>query len=143
MAWENEEDMSTDHEFIPAVFARSVKEAEEFRELLEDHGIKALVGTEADESDAETDVVSGRVPHGVPVLVPGAFLDEAGEIIADREDTDEFDLGEKAEDEDDDDEFGLGDADDENSYFQFDDGDSEVLLDDDDEEEEDEFLDAG
>lgn len=83
-------------EMVPALYARSLDEAEEFQQLLEDHGIEAVVGTEDEPSDA-----SGRMGRGVPVLVPDALLDEASEIIADHDDTDEFEEDDELLDEED------------------------------------------
>lgn len=95
----------TGDELVPAVYARSLDEAEEFQQLLEDHDIEASVG-----SEDETPEVSERLGRGVPVLVPEALLDEASEIIADHEDSDEFsteDDEDFEDDEDDEDELDL------------------------------------
>ena len=79
-------------DFVPAVFARSVEEAERYQELLDDHDIPALIGEN-----------SGGMTRGVPVMVPEVYLDEASEIIADRGELEEFDLLEEdLEDEDED-----------------------------------------
>lgn len=96
------------NEYVPAVFARSVDEAEYFRELLNDHDIPAIIGTE--DKDESTD--HAAMSRGVPVLVPDAFLDEASEIIADREDLDEFEDDEEDQDEEDEeDEFTIEEVD--------------------------------
>jgi hypothetical protein len=93
-------------DFVPAVFARSVEDAEKYRELLDDHDIPAIIGDSVGDEAGKT--CSAGVTHGVPVLVPDVLLDEASEIIADREDVDEFDIDDEADDEDDeDDEFDL------------------------------------
>lgn len=110
-------------ELVPALYARSLDEAEEFQQLLEDHGIEAVVGSEDESSEA-----AGRMGRGVPVLVPDALLDEASEIIADHDDTDEFE---------DDDEILDDDEDDEEEEFEEldEEPDEEVFLDEDDEDE--------
>ncbi len=87
-------------DFVPAVFARSVDEAEKYRELLDDHDIPAIIGTadhdenadEDEDEDAPRRHSSRGLTRGVPVLVPEALLDEAGEIIAETEESDEFSL---------------------------------------------------
>ncbi len=91
-------------EFVPVVFARSVDQAEVYCELLNDHDIPAMVGDVEDEDDSAERTPS--MARGVPVLVPEALLDEAGEVIAEREDAEgEFELGEEDVDDEEDDEF--------------------------------------
>jgi len=90
-------------DFVPVVYARSLDEAEEYRSLLEDHDIPAQVGTEGDVEDDDDIRVTAK---GIPVLVPEVLLDEASEVIADREDLEEFavaddELDEEQEDGDD------------------------------------------
>ena len=95
-------------EFVPAVVARSFEEAERYRDLLDDHDIPAILGTdeEVDQMGDEDRRLARRrgITHGIPVLVPETLLDEASEIISDREafeifqdEEDEFD--EEEEDE--------------------------------------------
>ena len=89
-------------EYVPAVFARSMDEAETYRQLLEDHDIPATVGATDDLDPAQRPRTS-RITRGVPVLVPEALLDEASEVIADREESefkspnDDFDDEEEEE----------------------------------------------
>ena len=101
-------------DFVPAVIAHSLGEAEQYRELLADHDIPAVVGAEELErpSDDENGPArKGGISHGVPVLVPEALLDEASEVIADREEFDEFQLdAEDIENGGDDDDFGFVEA---------------------------------
>ena len=99
-------------EFVPAVFARSPEQAEMYCELLNDHDIPALVGDAEDAEDTPRSQRGRSMARGVPVLVPEALLDEAGEVIAEREDAEEeFELGDEELDEEDDDEFDeLGDG---------------------------------
>jgi hypothetical protein len=98
-------------EYVPAVFARSDEEAEEFCELLNDHDIPAMIGTEIEESPPAGKQAMTR---GVPVMVPDSMLDEASEIIADREDDEEFLIDEEGEeleeDEEEEEEFGFSGA---------------------------------
>lgn len=117
MAGKNESlDLPEDDEsgFVPAVFVRSMDEAERFRELLDDHDVPAVVATDdeiAESEDGETR--SGRLAgmtQGVAVLVPEAMLDEASRVIADFEDAEGFHAAADEFDDDDDDEedeFGL------------------------------------
>ncbi|MFA6134656.1 MAG: hypothetical protein WC869_11640 [Phycisphaerae bacterium] len=136
-------------DFVPAVFARSAEDAEIYRELLDDHDIPAIVGDP--EEDGSADGRKGRagMTHGVPVLVPEALLDEASEIIADREDSDEFVAEEdelEEEDEEEDEKLGLGeeveledpfaDDEDEDEDDDEEDEDEEDLLDEEDEDDE-------
>jgi hypothetical protein len=85
-------------DFVPAVFARSPAMAEEYRELLNDHDIPAILGTDEDEAEAQRPAEPGSPPgkrnreqamkdfsRGVPILVPEEMLDEASEILADRD----------------------------------------------------------
>ena len=120
-------------DFVPAVFARSVEEAERYQELLDDHDIPALIGEN-----------SGGMARGVPVMVPEVYLDEASEIIADREELEEFDIldGDLEDEEDEDEEFSgtegfKADEDDEpledDELFEDKDEDDEELDEDDDE----------
>jgi len=105
-----EEGMS---DFVPAVFARSEEEAEQFRKLLDDHDIPAVIATD-DEITGGEDLEPrparlGRMTQQMAVLVPEVLLGEASQVIADFEDSadfqaagDEFDEDEQAEE----DEFG-------------------------------------
>ncbi len=114
-------------DFVPAVFARNVDEAEEYRELLNDHDIPAMVGN----LDDDENTPRRGMTRGVPVLVPEVLLDEASEIIAElEEEEDEFDEEDVDGDEIDDDE----------NEDLFDDEDEEDidLLDDEEEQEEEE-----
>lgn len=92
-------------DFVPVVFARSPEEAQRYQELLSDHDIPAMIGGDKDsDSDAApcANPCSGGMSRGVPVMVPDVLLDEASEIIADREDVDEFALEEDEVEEEDD-----------------------------------------
>jgi hypothetical protein len=94
-------------DFVPAVFARSLNEAQKYQELLNDHDIPAIVGLDEElQSEDDTPHVKRRkgMTHGVPVLVPEVLLDEASEVIADREEHDEFETDEDDDLEDDEDE---------------------------------------
>ncbi len=139
-------DFSKDDELVPVVYGRDEDEAEEYRQLLEDHEIEATVGFDGLE---DPDTESGRaMSRGIPVLVPDSLLDEASEIIADREDSEDFavedDFDEVEDDEEDEftielDEEDLGgepadylDEDDELDDEFFDDDEEEDFDDDDD-----------
>jgi hypothetical protein len=128
-------------DFVPAVFARSQDEAERYSELLNDHDIPTIVGA-ANEDEDGPESGGGGITHGLAVLVPDALLDEASEVIADRENLAEFGLaGEEEEEEDEEDEaFGYTEEPDAGiaDVFEDDDEDDEGLLDLDEDEEEDE-----
>lgn len=94
-------------DFVPAVFAPSVEEAERYRDLLSDHDILALVGDEDGDEKTRGAGNHSAMTHGVPVLVPEVFLDEASEVIADHEDIDEFQVADDEVDDDEDEELGL------------------------------------
>ncbi len=97
----------TGDDLVVVIVAPSLGEAEQFRELLEDHDIAAVVAAgEAIENVADAlleDVAAESPSGGVAVLVPKALLDEAGEIIADREEFEEFEDDETVDDDDGDD----------------------------------------
>jgi len=133
-------------DFVPAIFARSVDEAEKYRELLDDHDIPALVGSE----DFGNKKDKRKMSRGVPVLVPESLLDEASEIIAEKEELDEFETDDENEEGEDIEEISDGadeDDDDDDEEFEFDEEEDseEGEFDDDlfeggDEEEDDEEL---
>ncbi|MBI5724699.1 MAG: hypothetical protein HZA50_12120 [Planctomycetes bacterium] len=91
-------------QFVTAVFARDSGEALELMELLEDHDIPAQVGEEDEEDRPRKARGKSSKPaagRGVPVLVPEELLEEAREVIAERNEIDEFDVEEDDQDEDD------------------------------------------
>ena len=97
-------------ELVPAVFARDAEEAQQYCELLADHGIVGIVandGVETEDAEIRTGAGEGiGMTRGVAVLVEDAMLDEAGLVIADREDVADFEFDEDDEtDEDDEDEL--------------------------------------
>jgi hypothetical protein len=100
-----EESPGQQGEFVPAVVARSLEEAQAFRELLEEHEIPALVTPQGPDETEESAGLSGR---GVAVLVPEELLDEASEILAEQEDPDPFEIADQDDDDlDDEDELEL------------------------------------
>jgi hypothetical protein len=125
-------------DFVPAVFARSQDEAERYSELLNDHDIPTKVGA-ANEDEGGSEASAGRMTHGLAVLVPDALLDEASEVIADRENLAEFGLTEEEDEEEEDEEeeaFGYTEETDAAMADVFDDDDEELFdLDEDDEDE--------
>jgi hypothetical protein len=100
--------------YMSAFFARNIEEAQEYCELLSDHDIPARAGLDEEllaKADPEHRAASRRgMTHGVPVLVPESLLDEASEIIADREGFDEFEDEEETDEEEDEEDFGLGEV---------------------------------
>jgi hypothetical protein len=72
-------------DYVPAVFARSLDEAERYRQLLEDHDVPAVI-------DGEYCPPRPRGAPGecVPVLVPEPLLEDAKGFIADIEETNGF-----------------------------------------------------
>lgn len=138
MATQSDKPLSSEgdgEEFVPAVVARSETEAEEYAELLSDHDIPAVVGDEEDVPKENS--AARRISRGVPVLVPEALLDEASEVIADREDLTPF-----SEDEEDEDEegegFGFGEEEEDGARAAFEGGDDEDVLGLEDEEDDEE-----
>ena len=116
--------------FVPACFARNMDEAEDYCGLLSDHDIPARAGVDEDlldERDPEHEVASKRgMTHGVPVLVPETLLDEASEVIADRDDFVDFDDDE--EDDDEEEGFGMDELTEDSEAFLEDDGDDDTLF---------------
>jgi len=106
--------------FVPAVFARSPEEAEVYCELLGDHEIPAIVGDEDSIAEGRR-AVRQEMTHGLPVLVPEPMLDEAGEVIAGREEAEDLlSMSDDDPNEDYDDEdahFGLTEIDDDYDVF--------------------------
>jgi hypothetical protein len=98
-------------EFVPAVFARSRESADKYREVLEDHDIPVVLSDERGDEDTDDELAPPRpgMTNGVAVMVPDALLDEASEIIANREETEDFEEDEEFDDEEDGD-FTLGDG---------------------------------
>ena len=96
-------------ELVAAVFARDAEEAQRYCELLADHGIVGIVaggGVETEDAEVRINVGEGTgMTRGIAVLVEDALLDEAGLVIADREDIAEFRFDEDDEAEDDEDEL--------------------------------------
>ena len=131
-------------DYVPAFFARNIAEAEEYCQLLGDHEIPARAGLDEEllaDADPDHRAASRRgMTHGVPVLVPECLLDEASEIIADREDLDEFGEGEEDDVEDDEDEedFGLGEVAPDELLVDEEEEEEPIFGDGDEEEEEDE-----
>ncbi len=89
--------------FVSAVFARTSEEAERYRDLLEDHDIPAIIdasGGKGDDEDAAGGV--GKMRRGFSVMVPETLLDEATEIIANRETLSELELADEPDKDEDD-----------------------------------------
>ncbi len=98
-------------DFVPVMVARSADDAEKYCELLNDHDIPAALAEEETDPDGQGAAKAVRdkgSSRGVPVLVPEELLDEAGEIIADHEDADEYLADSDEADDEDDVEFGFG-----------------------------------
>jgi hypothetical protein len=93
-------------ELAAVVFARDSEEAQRYCDLLADHGILGIVSNDGVEvEDAEVRSNSGEgvgMTRGVAVLVEDTMLDEAGLVIADREDVAGFQFDQDDEVEDDD-----------------------------------------
>jgi len=127
------EDEVFDDDYVPALFARNMEEAEEYCKLLDDHDIPARAGVdEAMLEDADPDQKAAErrgMTHGVPVLVPESLLDEASEVIADREGFAGYDEEDEDQDEEDEDDFGLAEVDEDELL-------AGPMLDEEDEEEE-------
>ncbi|MCJ7543551.1 MAG: hypothetical protein MUP47_03130 [Phycisphaerae bacterium] len=126
-------------DFVPAVFARSIEEAEEYRQLLDDHDIPAIVGGDDRPAGATGQPPQPKVfSRGVPVLVPEAMLDEAGEVIAERDETDTFGLQEEEEEDEEDEIFALDGSEPEEVQGDLDEEDEEEEKDKKDKKDEDE-----
>lgn len=93
------------HGFVPVLVARSRREANDYCQLFSDHDIPAIVGDEdLAEHEQPLKPAGPDLMGGVPVLVEQDMLEEAREIIADREDIEglQTDGDDELEDEDDD-----------------------------------------
>ena len=101
-------------QFVPAVFASCMEEAEVYCELLNSRDIPTLIGDEEGMVEGVEEGSSRRdgMTHGVPVLVPEVLLDETGVIIAGQESLDDiFHTAEDEHDGDDEEMFGLAELD--------------------------------
>lgn len=81
-------DFSDGEEHVVVLYVETREEAEQYVALLADHDIEAIIGSE------EEDDVPAELDEGIPVLVTANQLDEAGEIIADHEESGGFVLEE-------------------------------------------------
>jgi len=122
-------------EYVPVVVARSLDEAEIYRELLDEHDIPVIVGSKDEEGGRKSK--RKGISHGVQILVPEEFLDEASEIIAEQQESDEFE-DEEEEDEEEADEEDEEEEDEEEEELEADDEflDEDELEDVEEEEEE-------
>ena len=126
-------------EFVPILFADSMEEAEEYCQLLEDHGIKTSTedsgrqddnnGIADGKADDDGDTYSDDMSHGVPVFVHKSNIDEANEIISEHDDLAAFGLDDDEFDDDEaDDDFGMGpDTGDDEDLYDFGDDLDEIL----------------
>ena len=109
-------------DFVPVFFARNFEEAEEYCDLLIDHDIPARPGVDEElpgEGSPEQRSADRRgLTHGVAVLVPEALLDEASEVIADREEFGEFGEDDEDVEEDDDEALGLTGVDSQEAFLE-------------------------
>jgi len=128
-------------QFVAVAFARSLEEARAYQELLGDHDIPAQIGSDEDFEDSDSKQARQArlrgMTHGVPVLVPEIMLEEASEVIADRENAEDFGPEDDEADDEDDDDYGLEteiDPELEDSFDEDDDDDFFIDLDDEDDE---------
>ena len=115
-------------EFVPAVFAADLNEAEYLESLLDSADVPATI------EDPPDDVFGA--PSGVAVLVPEPLLDAATEVLA--QDEEEDDLIEDEEDDEDEEDELIDDLDEEEDL---DDLDDEEFDEEEEEEEDEDFLD--
>lgn len=92
---EDESSSFAQEEYVPVVFARSMEEAEVYCELFSECDIPVRIGGEESEDEADADDENKQpgkrsISRGLPVLVPEAMLDEAGELVAERENAEDF-----------------------------------------------------
>ena len=129
-----------EEQLLPVIFAHTAEEAEEYRQLLEDHGIYAVIADEDDGLDEDADRprrARGRINPGVPILVPEVDLDEAGEILAEWDETGNYELPADYDDDDDDeDEEVLAGLPEPDAGAAFRPGDADYYEDEDDEDDE-------
>ncbi len=137
MAKKDEEYLPSEGEgsqFVSVMFARNGEDAERYRELLEDHGVPAIIGQEHAPQALDDSPPRPSMTRGVEVMVPEELLDEASEIIADREDLDEFTaIDDGMDDDEDEDELDFGEESAPGIHGAFDD-------DEDEEDDKDDFL---
>lgn len=95
-------------DLVPAIFAAAIDEANRYRQILEDHGISAVVD---EDYDGEPPAATDGTPSGVAVLVDERTLDDAKGVIAEIDEMDELEslatTDEVDDDDDDEEEFDL------------------------------------
>ena len=132
-------EIESDEEFeegqlVPAVYARSQAEAEQYKTLLDDHGVPAVV-------EEDDDPLVGRPgrKNGIAILVVAELLADATDILADRDNLDEefrghYDQYEDSYDDEDEEGDGFNPEEMQLEVLEDDDSESERYFDDDDEE---------
>jgi len=124
-------------DLVPVLFARNLEEAEEYCDLLSDHDIPARPGMDdelPEEKEGEQRLAGRRgMTHGVAIFVPETLLDEASEVIADREEFGDLEEDDEDVDEEDEEVLGLTGLDPQEALL--DDDEDDELFDEDDEEE--------
>jgi len=125
--------------YVPIVIAMSRQEAERYRQLFNDHDIDAIVGDEElDQAKVKVKLPRGgrSAIGGVPVLVAEEMIEEAREVLADRDDVESFHVNQEDDLEEDDQE-------EEDEEFKLDEDeelDEDLQEDDQEEDEEDDLL---
>ena len=137
--------------YVPIVIAMSRQEAEQYCQLFNDHDIDAIVGDEElDQAKVKVKLPGGgrSAIGGVPVLVAEEMIEEAREVLADRDDVESFHVDqeddlEEDDQEEEDEEFELDEDEELDEDLQEDDQEDEeeedeeddLLCEEDDEEE--------
>lgn len=110
MAYHDDYDVGSEDlgEYVPVIYARSADEAEKYRQLLEDHGIPAVIDEDYEPGEAHSPKAGMA---GVPVLVPESLLEDARQFVAEIDELTALHAeDEEPYDEDDEDDFGTGEG---------------------------------
>jgi hypothetical protein len=97
---QDESDGGDGTDYQPVVYARDDEQAEQLRDLLIDHDVPAMI-----QEDEYGDHLA--TAKGIPVVVPTAYLNEAGEVIEEYENMDGLVLDDESADQDEDEEEEL------------------------------------
>jgi hypothetical protein len=90
-----------EEEYVPAVFAETIDEAEQYAQIFRDHDIDAIVDDEYEDPDEDDEA---DLRQAVAVLVPESARDEAGALLDELEEAEVLILDDDEEFEDEDDE---------------------------------------
>jgi len=106
-----------DPQWVPVIIVSTDTQAEQYRELLADHDMKVLVGLDQWEAHGSAGADDENRKPGVPVLVLDHLLQEAHNIIVEREGESVFNPDPDDDDDENDLDFDHSEEDDQEHLF--------------------------